>query len=136
MRYLGIDYGTRKTGLAVSDEAGTMGFPHAVVPTAGLEESLTRLIKEKGIGSVVIGESKNLDGTENAVAAEAKKLGAWVEQHLNLPVAWEPEMFTSAEARRAFAPEAKSRAPRKHEDVDASAAALILTSYLTRIHGR
>jgi putative Holliday junction resolvase len=135
MRYLGIDYGSRKTGLAVSDEAGTMGFPHSVVPTAELEPALARLIKEKGVESVVIGESRNLDGAENAVAADAKKLGERIERQFNLPVAWEPEMFTSALARRMHEPEAKSRAPRSRADVDASAAALILTSYLERTHG-
>jgi putative Holliday junction resolvase len=136
MRYLGIDYGTRKTGLALSDEAGTMGFPHAVVPTVDLERTLEVLIPEKKVECVVIGESRNLDGSENAVAAGAKAFAAHIEESFKLPVAWEPEMFTSAEARRMHEPEAKSRAPRSRADVDASAAALILTSYLSRTHGR
>ena len=49
-----------------------------------------------------------------------------------VPVVYEPEVFSSAEARRALIKEPKSRAPKKHESVDASAAALILTSYLDR----
>jgi putative Holliday junction resolvase len=135
MRYLGIDYGTRKTGLALSDESGSMGFPHAVVPTAELLQTVAALIKEKAVGAVVIGDSKALDGSDNPIAAEARAFAEQLAALSGVPIHWEPEMFTSAEARRMHAPEAKSRAPRSRADVDASAAALTLTSYLGRTHG-
>ena len=82
-----------------------------------------------------MGESKNLDGAPNAVAAEASAFAEWITRQFGVPVYWESELFTSAEARRAPEKQGKTRSPRSHEAVDASAAALILTSYLSRSHG-
>lgn len=135
MRYLGIDYGTKKVGLARSDEAGTMGFPHAVVPRSDAETALARIFAAERIGAVVIGEPKGLDGADNPIAAEARAFGAWVAQQFSVPVYWESEVFTSAEARRAPEKERKTRSPKSRAPVDASAAALILTSYLSKPHG-
>ncbi len=112
MRYLGVDYGSSKIGLAFSDEAGTMGFPHSIISnTPRTVVELSALIAKENVGAVVIGESRTLAG---------------------VPVFYESEVFTSAEARRAPAKEAKSRAAKSRAAVDASAAALILTSYLSR----
>ena len=134
MRYLGIDYGSKKIGLALSDEAGTMGFPHAIVlNTPRLIDELRALIAKEHIGAVVVGESRNLTGGENPIAKDARALADMIALHASVPVFFESEVFTSAEARRAPAKEVKSRAPQKHVDVDASAASLILTSYLSRI---
>lgn len=135
MRYLGIDYGTKKVGLALSDEAGTMGFPHAVVPRGTAEAFLEKLFADSRIDAVVMGESKDFSGAPNAVAAEADAFAMWITRQFDVPVYWEPETFTSAEARRLPAKQGKTRSPRPHELVDASAAALILTSYLSRPHG-
>ncbi len=147
MRYLGVDYGTKKVGLALSDEGGTMGFPHAVVPnTPRLASDLTALIEREGIGAVVIGHSHALSGEDNSIASLARALGQTLSLHADIPVHYESEVYTSVEAKRLPEPyfaEAtkgkkprKSRAPKRHEDIDASAAALILTSYLSRTrHG-
>ncbi len=137
MRYLGIDYGSKKIGLALSDEAGTMGFPHAIIlNTPRLIDELRMLIAKEHIGAVVVGESRNLIGGENPVAKDARALGDLLTLHTKVPVFFESEVFTSAQARRAPAKERKTRAPKARVDVDASAAALILTSYLSRTdHG-
>ena len=134
MRYLGIDYGSKRIGLALSDEAGTMGFPNTILKnTPQLIDELRVIIAKENIGAVVIGESRNLAGDENAIAKDARKLGSLITERTGVPVFYESEVFTSVEARRAPAKEVKSRAPQKHVDVDASAASLILTSYLSRI---
>lgn len=135
MRYLGIDYGSKKIGLALSDEAGTMGFPHAIVPnTPRLIDELCALIAKENVGAVVIGESRTLKGDENPIAKDARALSGELTERAGVPVFHESEVFTSAEARRAPAKEGKSRALKVHPQVDASAAALILTSYLARAH--
>lgn len=132
MRYLGIDFGTKKVGLALSDESGAMGFPHGIVPNDGrLIDEVLALIERKGVEAVVIGESRDFSGAENPVAKDAKAFGLLIERRGGLPVYFEPETLTTQEARRD--PEGvrmPGRAP-----VDASAAALILTSYLSRTHG-
>lgn len=133
MRYLGIDYGTSKIGLALSDEAGTMGFPRGIITnTPEVADELCALIARENVGAVVIGESRTLEGGENPVAKEAHALGDALAAKSGVPVVYESEVYTSAEARRAPAKEPKSRSPKSRENVDASAAALILTSYLSK----
>ncbi len=134
MRYLGIDYGTKKVGLALSDENGTMGFPHAIVPnTPALRDLLSALIVKESVGGVVIGESRDLAGGDNAIVPAAHALGDELFGRTGVPVMYESELYTTAQARRQHTKENKSRATKEEPDVDDSAAALILTSYLTRI---
>lgn len=135
MRYLGIDYGSKKVGLALSDEVGTMGFPHAVVPlTPRLADELVALIEREGVAAVVMGESRDLNGSDNAIMPAARALAQALSLKADVPVYWQPEFYTSIEARRAPEKEEKTRAPKQHRAIDASAAALILTRYLSR-HG-
>jgi len=135
MRYLGIDYGTKKIGLALSDEAGTMGFPHGItLNTPRIVDELCALIAKENIGAVVIGESRTLAGGENSIAKDARALGDILALRAGVPVVYESEVYTSAEARRAPGKQMKSRAAKRRVNVDDSAASLILTSYLSRTH--
>ncbi len=131
MRYLGIDFGTKRVGLALSDEGGSMGFPHAVVPNDGrLIDYVRELITRKEVEIVVIGDSKDFAGNDNAVKAKAKAFAADLERTASIEVVWEPETLTTQEARRD--PEGiRITGKDAREAVDASAAALILTSYLS-----
>lgn len=136
MRYLGIDYGTKRVGLALSDEAGAMGFPHATLTNTGrLIDDIMEIIARKEVGAVVMGESRNFDETLNPVAKAAKEFGMLLERRSGLTVDYEPETLTTQEARRNF--EGVREPGSGSALVDASAAALILTSYLdrTRDHG-
>lgn len=137
MRYLGVDYGSSKIGLALSDEEGTMGFPHAIITnTPRLADELCALIAKENVGAVVIGESRTLLGGENPIMKDARALGGELSARAGVPVFYESEVFTSAEARRMPEKQEKTRAPRPRTNVDAAAAALILTSYLSRTdHG-
>jgi len=133
MRYLGVDYGSKKIGLALSDDAGSMGFPHTIIPnTPRLVDEVCALILKERVGAVVIGESRSLEGGDNPIARDARAFGEQLSARGDVSIFYESEVFTSAEARRAPDKEMKSRAPKKHADVDASAAALILTSFLSR----
>ncbi len=129
MRHLGIDYGTKRVGLALSDEAGAMGFPYKVVPNdRDLKTFIVDLIKKEHVAVLVMGESLNFQGEENPVAREARAFATDVGQEAGIPIVYEPEMLTTQEARRDF------EGIRTHGVVDSSAAALILTSYLSRNH--
>lgn len=133
MRYLGVDYGSSKIGLALSDEAGTMGFPHSIIMNTPRQvDELCALLAKENVGAVVIGESRSLAGADNPIAKDARALGGLLAERAGVPVFYESEVFTSAEARRAPEKEPKSRAVKSRAPVDASAAALILTSYLSR----
>lgn len=137
MRHLGVDYGSKKIGLALSDEAGTMGFPHSIIPNSPKAvEHICGIMAKEDVRALVIGDSIDYLGKANPAATGARKLGQEVSDRCGVPVFYESEVLTSAEARRAPAKEAKTRAPKKHADIDDSAAALILTSYLSRTnHG-
>jgi putative Holliday junction resolvase len=126
---MGIDYGTRKVGIALSDEAGMMGFPHAsLVNTADLADELAKLIREKNVDAVVMGESRDFAGKENPVMEKTRALAAHLTEMTGVPVYFQPETYTTQEARRY--PDG-TRMPGS-PDVDAAAAALILTGYLER----
>ncbi len=135
MKYLGIDYGTRRIGVATSDETGVLAFPLCTVeagPKALAE--VAALAKDNGAQHLVLGESRTLSGEPNAVQEDIAQFGADIAELTGLPVVYEREFFTSALAARQFAPEQGSRkANPSHEGLDASAAALILQSYLDRI---
>lgn len=129
MKYIGIDYGTKKTGIALSDDAGTMGFPHSTRPTdPRLLDDLALLIKEQGVGAAVIGESRDFSGGENPVAESARVFADDLALRTGIPVHFEPETFTTQAARRMPDGSRMEGSP----DVDASAAALILSSFLER----
>jgi len=131
MRYMGIDYGTKKVGIAFSDEEGTMGFPFDIVTNdSHLSDALSLLVETQKIGGIVMGESRDFAGNQNPVANAARALGDELTERTGILVAYEPEMLTTQEARRDF----EGVHSHKRGDVDSSAAALILTSYLSR-HG-
>ncbi len=131
MRYLGIDFGTKRVGLALSDEGGRMGFPHAIVPNDGrLIDYVRELIIRKEVEAVVIGDSRDFAGKPNPVMAKAKEFAQLLERTANIEVFWEPETMTTQEARR----DPEGVYSKEHDFVDASAAALILTSYLSRLN--
>ena len=133
MRHLGVDYGSKKIGLALSDEAGTMGFPHSIIPNSPKAvEHICAIMAKEDVRAIVIGDSVDYHGKANPVAIKARELGQEVSERCGVPVFYEWEGLTSAEARRAPEKTEKTRAPKKRVNVDASAAALILTSYLSR----
>ncbi len=135
MKYIGIDYGTKNIGLAVSDEGGTVAFPLTTVD-AGRDalSQVAALIKQNAAELVVLGESRNFAGEKNEVMEDIEQFKKDIAELSGLPVHYEREFFTSALAARQFAPEEKSRKANPSQDkLDASAAALILQSYLDRI---
>ncbi len=142
MRYLGIDYGTSKVGVALSDEAGTMGFPREVFKNdEHLLDTLTELIQQQQVGGVVFGESVDFSGSGNPVLGKAHAFANRLQEKTNVQIFWEPEMFTTQLAKRGLSgehPQHKENVSRvrtggdeESRHTDASAAALILTSFLS-----
>lgn len=124
MRFLGIDYGTKRVGLALSDEEGTMAFPKRVVPnSARLVREIEDIIKKERVEAIVVGESKNYKGEDNKIMDEVRAFVETMKRQTALPVYFEPEFLTSAEAAHVQPELAK---------LDASAAAIILQSYLDK----
>lgn len=124
MRLLGIDFGSKRVGTAVSDEAGEFAMPLTVFQNNNdLLSALKKIIAEKHIGAIVLGESKNFKGEDNVIMKAIMKFKAALEKGTGLPAFLEPEFLTSVQA---------ARWQGKVEKLDASAAAIILQSYLDR----
>jgi putative Holliday junction resolvase len=128
-RILGIDYGTKRIGLAISDGLGLTARPLEVVARGDLETALRRIDEEYGIDGVVLGLPTGLSGDEGASAAGARELGAEVGQILGVEVLFIDERFTSRMAESALLESGMKRRDRK-ETIDKVAAAIILQTYL------
>jgi putative holliday junction resolvase len=121
---MGIDYGHKKVGIAFSDEAGMMAFPHGVLPNdAKLFSTILKLINEKSVAEVVIGHSLDKNGKENKIHASVEELMMQITLELGLPVHLEPEQYSTQQAIRIQG---------KNASTDAAAAAIILDSFITR----
>ncbi len=124
MRYLGIDYGSKRVGVALSDEMGTMAFPHKVLPnTPALRKELEAIIEEKQVGEIVIGHSLDKSGQPNKVQAAIEGLITDLTLATGLPIHLQPEQFST---------QAALQIQGRTDMTDAAAAALILDSYLTK----
>ena len=146
MRYLGIDYGTKRVGVALSDENGKMAFAYGVIANQGTKKvsaEIKKICAENSVGKIVLGKSLNYKGELNPIMAEIEPFKTVLEKETSLPVIYENETLTSAEARRPLeglrkrpAVLSKRKSPEKEKKarmkVDASAAALILRSYLDK----
>ncbi|MEX2052076.1 MAG: Holliday junction resolvase RuvX [Candidatus Paceibacterota bacterium] len=141
MRFLGIDYGEKRIGIAISDENLSLAFPKEIIPNdAKLLGRIGEILEEENISEIVVGESVNLDGSPNKIG---EKINSFIEvfrEKFNLPVHTEKEFLTSVEARKSIegkstlnTSQAHSRAKEEtSERYDASAAALILQRFLDK----
>ena len=123
MKYVGIDYGTKKVGIALSSDDGSFAFPREIVPTDDLLEYLQALIKEEEIQGFVIGQSLASNGQGNDIAERVQALGKKIEEKTTKPVFFVREDFSSVEAHRYQT---------KKGDRDDSAAAIILQRFLDK----
>jgi putative holliday junction resolvase len=125
MRYMGIDYGTKRVGVAISDSTNKFALPHSVIQNSKkLVEDLNTIICDHEIEIVILGESKNYKMEDNPVMVKIKALKEEIENRLHKKVILEPEFMTSHQAEHFQG---------KTELLDASAAAIILQSYLDRL---
>jgi putative Holliday junction resolvase len=134
MRTLGIDHGSKRIGVAISDELGMIGQPLEFVPAEPLSTALQRLadiVRERGVGEIVVGMPRNMNGTYGPAAELAREFVAALKTQVTVPVkAWD-ERLTTAEANRVLIGSGMRRDKRKTK-VDQTAAAILLQSYLDR----
>jgi putative Holliday junction resolvase len=130
-RSLGVDYGTKRIGIAVSDPLGITAAPHSVVPRETVVPVVANLVKELGVGTIVVGLPTPLGGGEGVSAREARKLAAELEEATGAVVVLVDERFTSRLAEESLL-KSGMRRRRRRETVDKVAAAIILQDYLDR----
>ena len=146
MRYLGIDYGTKRIGIALSDENRKMAFAYCVIANHGAEKvsaEIKKICAENSVWKIILGKSLNYKGEANPIMAKIEPFKTALEKETGLPVSYQNETLTSAEARRPISGPRKRppvlnkrKSPEKEKKarmkIDASAAALILRSYLDK----
>jgi putative Holliday junction resolvase len=132
---MGIDFGEKRIGLAVSDPTNTVATPlETLVRRAGKRppyRAMGELAEEHEVGQLVIGLPLGLDGEENEWCAEVRAMADRLASATGLPVAWVDERMTSVRAERAVRSSGLSRSKREERGrVDAAAAQLILQAWL------
>jgi len=130
-RVLGIDVGSVRIGLAISDETCTLASPVATVPNAArtLWTRLEREIEEREVDRVVIGLPRLLDGTEGEAAESARAFAAELGRRTTTPIELWDERFTTTIAERSLI-ESGLRRKRRRAVIDSVAAAVLLQSWL------
>lgn len=126
MRYLGIDYGTKRIGIALSDQGGRIAFPKKVIVNRGEEkiaDEIKTIVEQEKASEIVVGLPVSLDGRETEITKEVRRFAEALERSVRTPVHFENEMLTTHMVERAGV---------KKEHVDKAAAALILQSYLDK----
>jgi putative Holliday junction resolvase len=123
MKYMGIDYGSKRVGVAVSDANGTIAFPRGTLANdATLMAMLSDTVKNEKIERIIVGDTRSHGGGSNPITPEAEKFTEELARLTGLSVSRAFEVFSSIEASR-YAPETK-----QHDD--AAAAAIILQRFL------
>lgn len=132
MRLMGLDYGDRTIGVAVSDELGWTAQSLETIRRTDKEADLRRLQEiagEYGVTELVVGLPKNMNGTIGPRGEICIEFAEWIKEKLNMPVHIWDERLTTASAQRTLLEADVSRKKRK-QVIDKMAAALILQSYM------
>lgn len=125
MKLLGIDYGSKRIGLATADTESGMAFPRSVIKNDDdMIKTLKEIKQKENIEKIILGESKNLDGKDNDITEDIRKFKAVVEAELDVEVIFQPEFYSTYQA---------SRIQGDSDMIDASAAAIILQSYVDQM---
>ena len=137
MRHLAIDYGTRRVGLAMSDESGQFVSPLDVLFVTSPAEAVDRvvqLVRREEPETIVIGLPINMDTSEGESAKSVRQWAATLQKSVSLPVVFVDERLTSFEAEQMLVQQQRSGRKLSRQDkkkrLDAIAAAVILQGYL------
>jgi putative Holliday junction resolvase len=129
-RALGIDPGTKRCGIAVTNSAQTMAFPRpAIARDASTLTRLSELIDGEEIGVVVIGRPIALSGNETSSTADADEFFSQVREHVTVPVVQWDERLTTRDAQKSLS-EAGLTQKESRERIDSAAAVIMLQNYL------
>jgi putative holliday junction resolvase len=132
MRILALDHGTKRIGVAISDDLGMMAHPLEFIPAepfAGFLDRLKELIREREVEMLLVGMPRNMDGSYGPAALKVQEFVAVLKETIGIPIKTWDERLTSAMANR-FLIEGAVRREKRREKVDQMAAAILLQSYL------
>jgi putative holliday junction resolvase len=132
MRILAIDHGSKRMGIAISDELKMIAQPLEYIPSepfAAFLDRLREIIHEKEVEMILVGMPRNMDGSYGPAALKVEAFVAVLKDAIVVPIKVWDERLTSAQANR-FLLQADVRRSKRKEKVDKTAAAILLQSYL------
>jgi len=132
MRYLAIDYGMKRTGLAVCDAGETIASPYSVLQgQKDLIQWIGRIVASENIEAIVLGLPLNMDGSEGPQAMKVRTFARRLESQIHVPVHFQDERLSSFGAEQKLGEIGLSKG-KQRERLDAIAAAEILQAFLER----
>jgi putative Holliday junction resolvase len=136
-RTLGLDYGMRRIGVALSDPLGITAQPLGTVANRGVRalEEIAALVQKHQAVRLVIGLPRHMSGEEGVKAVEAREFGARLAEKINVPIEFMDERLTTMAVQRMLA-ETDMSGAKKRGVVDKLAAALILQMWMDRNRGK
>jgi len=132
MRILALDHGTKRIGVAVSDELKMIATPLEYIlaePFAGFLARLKEILREKEVEMILIGMPRNMDGSYGPAALKVQEFVAVLKSAVAIPIKTLDERLTTVQAQR-FLIQGNVRREKRKEKVDKTAAAILLQSYL------
>jgi putative holliday junction resolvase len=132
MRILALDHGTRRIGVAVSDEMKMIASPMEYIPAEPFDkviERIQQILRDKEVELILIGMPRNMDGTYGPASQKVKDFITALQPHITTPIKTWDERLTSVMANRALL-QGNVRRDQRKEKVDMMAAAILLQSYL------
>ncbi|MEP6664526.1 MAG: Holliday junction resolvase RuvX [Verrucomicrobiota bacterium] len=135
MRILALDHGTKRVGVALSDEMQMIAQPLEFIlaePFAAFLLRLKEIIREKEVEQILVGLPRNMDGSYGPAAAKVQEFVAVLKETITIPIKLWDERLTSTQANR-YLIQAEVRRDQRREKVDKTAAAILLQSYLDNL---
>jgi putative Holliday junction resolvase len=132
VRILALDHGTKRIGVAVSDEMKIIAQPLEYIlaePFADFLTRLTEILRDKEVEMILIGMPRNMDGSYGPAALKVQEFVAALKGAVTVPIQTWDERLTSAQANK-FLIQTNVRRDQRKEKVDKTAAAILLQSYL------
>jgi len=128
-KILAIDWGEKKSGLAISDEEGKFAFSYALLSSSNLEKEIKRIVKDEEISRIVLGRPRNMDGSLGTQAEKVFAFAKVLKKEISIPIEYEDETGTTNLVKSQMIKEGIY--PEKNKDlIDKRAAQLILEGYL------
>ncbi|MEZ4845655.1 MAG: Holliday junction resolvase RuvX [Bdellovibrionota bacterium] len=132
MRIIGIDYGQKRVGVAMSDPLGITSQPLPFIPNdKNMFPQLKKLVEENQVQEIVVGLPITMKGTSSEMTIEAEKFAEDLKKHVSIPVILQDERLSTMESEKLLISADVSRKKRK-EVRDSMAASIILQDYLER----
>jgi len=131
-RILAVDYGRKRVGLALSDELGITAQPLATIVRTNRRELMRRfreLCANHSVGRIVVGHPLHINGERSEMALEAEQFATRISKELGIETELFDERLTTWEAKQSVTTR-KLASGRKHQHIDAIAAAVLLHDYL------